>query len=200
MIHGRVFGSVRSQIEDGARRAGLPFRYVRSPRHVLRDLKTWRGYLVPRRNYRAILVSSIRCCCHRNTCSSLLSGGAVAKQTKRSESAHLACLDGRGGGSILGLAAGMVILATPPCIDFYPVCCFPHSVRPKRLSETDSSRRAIPATGGVSFHWVNLHTRPLCSLGLFNARMMTTGSYPLHRNLSKFLLMDASYAASLGFL
>lgn len=29
MIHSRVLGSVRSQIEDGARRAGLPFWYDR---------------------------------------------------------------------------------------------------------------------------------------------------------------------------
>jgi len=44
VIHRRVFGSVRSQIEDEARRADLPFRYVRFPRHVLRDVKTWRGF------------------------------------------------------------------------------------------------------------------------------------------------------------
>lgn len=46
MIHSLVFGSVRSQIEDGARRADLPFRYVRYPRHVLRNMKTWRGSMI----------------------------------------------------------------------------------------------------------------------------------------------------------
>lgn len=46
MIHSLIFGSVRSQIEDGARRADLPFRYVRYPRHVLRDMKTWRGSMI----------------------------------------------------------------------------------------------------------------------------------------------------------
>lgn len=44
MIQSRVFGSVRPQIEDGEGRADLPFRYVRFPRHVLRDVKTWRGF------------------------------------------------------------------------------------------------------------------------------------------------------------
>lgn len=46
MIRSRVSGSVRSQIEDGAGRADLPFRYVGFPRHVLRDLKTWRGSMI----------------------------------------------------------------------------------------------------------------------------------------------------------
>ncbi len=43
MIQSRVFGSVRSQIEDGAGRGDLPFRYGGFPRHVLLDTKTWRG-------------------------------------------------------------------------------------------------------------------------------------------------------------
>lgn len=43
VIHSRVFGLVRPQIEIGAG-ADLPFRYGRYPRHVLRDLKTWRGF------------------------------------------------------------------------------------------------------------------------------------------------------------
>lgn len=46
MIRSRVFGSDRSQIEDGAGRADLSFRYVRFPRHVLRDMKTWRGSMI----------------------------------------------------------------------------------------------------------------------------------------------------------
>jgi len=44
VIHSRVFGSVRSQIEDGAGRADLPFWDARFPRHVLRYMKTWRGF------------------------------------------------------------------------------------------------------------------------------------------------------------
>lgn len=44
MIQGWVFSSVQLQIEDGAGRADLPFWDVRFPRHVLRDLKTWRGF------------------------------------------------------------------------------------------------------------------------------------------------------------
>ena len=44
MIHSRVFGSVQSQIEEGAGRADLQFRYVGFLRHVLRDVKTWRGF------------------------------------------------------------------------------------------------------------------------------------------------------------
>lgn len=44
MIQSRFFGSVRPEIEDGSGRADLPFRYVRFPRYVLRDMKTWRGF------------------------------------------------------------------------------------------------------------------------------------------------------------
>lgn len=44
MIHSRVLGSVRSQIEDGVKRAALPFRYARFPREVLRDSETWRAF------------------------------------------------------------------------------------------------------------------------------------------------------------
>lgn len=51
---------------------------------------------------------------------------------------------------------GMVMLTTP-CVDFYSVCCFPHSVRSNRLSETKPShftlisieRKAQALHGGV---------------------------------------------------
>lgn len=44
---------------------------------------------------------------------------------------------------------GMVMLTTP-CVDFYSVCCFPHSVRPKRhipRNFTDSGQSA------ADFYW-----------------------------------------------
>lgn len=46
---------------------------------------------------------------------------------------------------------GMVMLTTP-CVDFYYVCCFPHSVRPKRLSETDLGIQGalLPVAGVLS--------------------------------------------------
>jgi len=48
VIQGRDFGSVRSQIAVGSGRADIPFWDVRFPRHVLRNMKTWRGFNVSR--------------------------------------------------------------------------------------------------------------------------------------------------------
>ena len=44
MIQGWGFSSVQPQINDEAGRDNLPFWDVEFSRHVLRDLKTWRGF------------------------------------------------------------------------------------------------------------------------------------------------------------
>ena len=75
MIQGWGFSSVRPQIEGGAGRADLPFWYVRFPRYVLRDLKTWRGFYAS--SFGRIFHQwwiTVSC-----ACSGLLSGDAVAR-------------------------------------------------------------------------------------------------------------------------
>lgn len=54
-----------------------------------------------------------------------------AKQDKRYESVHLVCLDGEATAPSCVLRQRHGDL-DHPCVDFYSVCCFPHSVRPKR--------------------------------------------------------------------
>lgn len=65
-----------------------PILVCQVPRHVLRDVKTWRGFDASSfgRIFHQWWITVSR------ACSGLLSGGARAKQTKQSESAHLVCL------------------------------------------------------------------------------------------------------------